>query len=415
MISVDHQLRTFQNSVDFWVLNALRTDYQDFRMLVHSLPGVFPTNALESVCRLSSRRLISTVKAQYLINSAERKSFHFPDRPVSNLPVPHPLDFDWRFDLQAVNHLSKICESISDFVVCLGTPSLFEHFRRQPKTRTAFVDSNLAAIEHFGTSRFEQVVKYNCFYDPVPMVRSDVIVMDPPWYDQHSQAFLWVAAQMCNIDGKVLVSLPPLGTRDGVESERTRLFDFARQNGLIVESLHEGVLPYQTPHFEHNTLQRLGIHCPLGSWRCGTLVIFQKLLHNRVSRPLATAVEKWSELSLFGTRIRIRTDNGSRSDDPRLLPLVPGNVINSVSRNNPMRAEVDVWTSGNRVFRCDAPQELFEVGMELSERNEESPTRLRRILSCPRHRAAQNQILRIARLESNERRLLNPVQGVQFS
>ena len=114
MINVDRQLCSFQHSVDFWVLNALRTDCQDFRTLVHSLPGVFPTDALESVCRLSSRRLVSTGKAQYLVNSARRKSFHFPGRPVSNLPVPHPLDFDWRFDLQAVNHLSKICESISD-------------------------------------------------------------------------------------------------------------------------------------------------------------------------------------------------------------------------------------------------------------------------------------------------------------
>jgi hypothetical protein len=37
---------------------------------------------------------------------------------------------------------------------------------------------------------------------------------------------------------------------------------------------------------------------------------------------------------------------------PTLFEVVPGNVLDSVSRRDIRRMAADVWTSGNRVFRC---------------------------------------------------------------
>ena len=254
MIRVGRHQDSFQHSIDDWVSCAFRNGCQDFRTLVHSLPGVFPMDAIKSVFRLERRRVISRDLAQNVVETAKQGVFHVVRQNGSYLPVPHPLDFDWRFDLQAINYLSKICRALSGFVVCLGTPSLFEHFRGSSNMRSIFIDCNLAAIEHFGVSRFGDVVKCDCLRDPVPSVTNNLVVLDPPWYEQHTLSFLWVAAQMCNTNGKVLMSVPPLGTREDVASERIRLIDFARQLGLIVENIHEGVLPYETPHFEHNTL-----------------------------------------------------------------------------------------------------------------------------------------------------------------
>src|SRR5262249_27545966 len=41
--------------------------------------------------------------------------------------------------------------------------------------------------------------------------------------------------------------------------------------------------------------------------------------------------------------------------DPTLSPAVPGDMLATVSRRDPVRAAVDVWTCGNRVFRCAGP------------------------------------------------------------
>ena len=40
------------------------------------------------------------------------------------------------------------------------------------------------------------------------------------------------------------------------------------------------------------------------------------------------------------------------SDDPSLVGIVAGDVLPSVSRRDERRSLAEVWTSGNRVFRC---------------------------------------------------------------
>lgn len=58
-----------------------------------------------------------------------------------------------------------------------------------------------------------------------------------------------------------------------------------------------------------------------------------------------------------GVRFRIK-DGGADADglgDPSLLPVVPSDILPSVSRCDPRRSAVDVWTSGNRIFRCQNP------------------------------------------------------------
>ena len=39
--------------------------------------------------------------------------------------------------------------------------------------------------------------------------------------------------------------------------------------------------------------------------------------------------------------------------DPRLAPLVPGDILPTVSRRDDRREAADVWTAGNRIYRCD--------------------------------------------------------------
>lgn len=59
--------------------------------------------------------------------------------------------------------------------------------------------------------------------------------------------------------------------------------------------------------------------------------------------------------------------------DPQLRSIVDGNVLASVSRRDSIRAEIDVWTSGNRVFACRAPALLADIATALSAR--QSPAR----------------------------------------
>ena len=62
----------------------------------------------------------------------------------------------------------------------------------------------------------------------------------------------------------------------------------------------------------------------------------------------------WIDYPVDGIRFRLRRPGNDElaSGIPELVPLVKGEILPSVSRRHPLRDSVDLWTSGNRVFRC---------------------------------------------------------------
>ncbi len=80
--------------------------------------------------------------------------------------------------------------------------------------------------------------------------------------------------------------------------------------------------------------------------------------------------EAWHEVLLAGARIRFRpgpaTPDGTPAD-PLLRHLVDGDVLATVSRRDPVRRKVAVWTSSNRVFACRSPGLLAALATALAE------------------------------------------------
>ena len=53
--------------------------------------------------------------------------------------------------------------------------------------------------------------------------------------------------------------------------------------------------------------------------------------------------------------------------DPLLVPLVSGDILPSVSRRDSLGKEADVWTIGNRVFRCEGRGVLLLILQALDD------------------------------------------------
>jgi hypothetical protein len=66
----------------------------------------------------------------------------------------------------------------------------------------------------------------------------------------------------------------------------------------------------------------------------------------------------WSEHRFDRVRLRIHRNAAAQGQDPRLRALIAGDVLPTVSRRDHRRAQVRVWTTGNRIFGCDAPRIL---------------------------------------------------------
>lgn len=353
------KIEDFEGLVDNWVLDAIRKERIEFDKLLTSLPGVYPSILLASLKRLESKEIIpGDLLSNVLIQISkadvqQEKQF----KNTIKLPVPHPLDFEWRFAESANKYLLSICMELTqsiDKIALLSTPSLFQTVIEQKYRREVIfvgyntvVTDELAQVEH----RY-QIFYCNFISEIKPSVSASIVILDPPWYEDFIYPFLWHAIQICKLNGYILISLPANGTRLGVEQEWQNILKWTKKLGLSLFRKENCILPYTSPFFEYNALRAEGIYNYPLEWRKGNLVIFKKDNQTEILKPQIAQNNIWEEVFLNNVRIRVKRDTQMCFNDPSLITVEPDDILPSVSRKDPRRALAEVWTSGNRIFKC---------------------------------------------------------------
>jgi hypothetical protein len=345
----------FEHTLIGWVRVAFARGVRSFPDLVAVLPGAYPADVARVIDRLKDELPFAWSDGH--APALRRAS------TSAGWPVEHPLDFDWRFTPEAARLLLDRCGT--DLTAAfLGAPSLArEAAERSRRGAVRLFDRNpsVAAAARKASPGITVTCVDLLWDEPVDPGDAAVSVADPPWYPEHTAAFLWAAARLTRVGGIVLLSLPPEGTRPGISAEREAILATATSFGLKLVSLEPGVLAYRMPPFERNALVAAGVAPVSADWRHGDLASFTVVGKSGVPRPPAPGEpDGWDEESVGSVRIKCRKCPVSEFRDPTLSHLVPGDMLTSVSRRHPARAAVDVWTSGNRVFRCLSPS-LFRV------------------------------------------------------
>jgi len=384
-----------------WIDAALMKRRLSLNELIRQLPGVHPTIVAEHVG--GDDRI------------AERKTLASSAEPVHPLrfPVPHPLDYDWRFTESSRDLLLQRALSVTgsaDHVILLGAPTVFRAaVERQFPRRITLVDRNGYIDGPQFSSAPLTVITTDITRDPIPSVVGRLAITDPPWYEEYGRAFLWAAAQMVESGGTVLLSAAPAGTRPGIEEEWGRTKEFASSIGLEFISAQQ-VLRYRMPPFERNALRAAGYIDVEHDWRPGVLWTFTRTdSRSSVVRPyVPSSRDEWIERCLSGVRFRVRRSSKEAKVDPRLGSIVPGDILDSVSRRDSRRNEVDVWTSGNRIFRCTGTNILVSIldAISLAKPAAElvAASLGRMLTEEERHhiRRAENHVIDLVRMETEE-------------
>ena len=403
----------FSDRVDLWVRDALVAGVATFDDLLLRLPGVYPSTALETARRIVSAEPSLLPILTGILQPAGNRRNNDLTRHLIDLPTPHPLDYDWRFADQTVNQLLSQCESITmpgQALALLGVPTVLRAAHENAFDREMILlDASGTTVDLLASVTSGRALKCDLLIDPLPPLVAGAVISDPPWYLEEMRAFLWVAARICLVGGHILMSVPPIGTRPTIEAEREELFAWSEQLGLKLLSLEPSVLIYQSPLFEANALKVEGIPIMSHDWRRGDLALFSLETKIDVPRPVhSSSIHSWVEECVDGIRWRIRRRESSAFDDPKLISIVPGDVLPSVSRRDARRMHADVWTSGNRVFRSEGRQTLRLVLRALRDRRDPESfveSEIGRTLSSAEVvllRCAVDQIIAIAELERNE-------------
>lgn len=358
----------FESYIDSLVFGAVGNGFMSFDKIVLCLPGVYPSSVLKSLQRLTA---LNKIPAVILKDTQEYISFkpkyhletlkvNYREHTSMALPMPHILDYEWRFSKTTIDYLLERCLSITetiDIIGLLGVPSIVQRARElnYPRQLCLF-DTNRAVIEclvNLGSGN--SVAKCDLTKELMPKLKVKALVCDPPWYEEYMKSFIWSACQICAMEGRILISIPQIGTRPGIEEEWKRITDWAQKCGLFFEGIDQGVLSYLTPPFERNALKADGIYNVPREWRKANLAKFVRKSDCLPGRPQALFDDNcWGEVIIQEVRIKFRQyKNRVKFGNPSLETIISGDILPSVSRLDKRRKLADVWTSGNRIFRCD--------------------------------------------------------------
>ncbi|MDE2851194.1 MAG: hypothetical protein OXP74_11335 [Acidobacteriota bacterium] len=400
----------FARFVKTSVVRAIRSGARTFEDLLLSLPSIYPTEVLNAVDQI---RGLSSVDDE-LLRRIRTDAGARPRRVArggSLLPLPHPLDFEWRFSEETCRELlvgAKEMTRRGETILLYGTPGLAYAAVSLPvrNRRVVFVGADTAVTR-----------RLRCLNDtagrPISVLVGEgvergcasAVLVDPPWYLDYLEPMLAGAAAACRLDGVVVAGLPPLGIRPGASAERDAVDLLLERQGLDRVALEELGISYETPFFEANALAAVGV-CVPAVWRRGDLAVYRRrtAFRGRTVAPVSP-LEVWEEVEIEGMRIRVRFERGVSASREVLESVVRGDVLPSVSRRDPRRARANVWTSGNRIFRTGDPMLVLEAASACRDEGVSGGTR-----SLWRSVAEQDvlatlvaRLQRIAEIEAEER------------
>ena len=347
------------------VAAAIRNGARSFADLLLELPSIYPTDVLSAVDRVRS---LSGVDVDILDGIRADASTH-PEGAAgtcSLLPLPHPLDYEWRFASRTCRELLVAASDMTrggETILLYGTPGLAYAAISLPirNRRVVFAGSDNAVTRRLkGLNRAAGSPITVVVGEGVQRACASAVFVDPPWYPDYIKPMFQNAAEACRSGAVVLVGLPPLGIRPGVAGERDAFDVFAKRQGFDRVGLEESVVGYETPFFEGNALAAAGVHVPV-VWRRGDLALYRRRRGSEGSRAPGPPRECWVEVEIEGMRIRIRTDVEMPGSRQGLQSLVHGDVLPSVSRRDRRRTRANVWTSGNRIYRSGNPMAVLEA------------------------------------------------------
>jgi hypothetical protein len=282
------------------------------------------------------------------------------------LPIPHPLDYEWRYDLRTRVMLADRCRQLAGLhgpIALLGTPTLAVELNGRAGD-VLLLDANASLLVALSRARRLSSIQWaaadlTTFSPPQTWHhRAAVVVCDPPWYPEALAAFLCAAAQLVRPGGAVLLSVPDVLTRPSAARELEDLRRLARQLRLAICSTEPRSVRYRTPFFEYRALRAAGMHLIPLDWRAGTLWHLTSTgssPQQTVGRHRAVS-DTIAETTIDGVRLRVLRTAAASPGVLALRPVVPGDTLPTVSQRHPARSSAALWTSGNTVLSCADPE-----------------------------------------------------------
>lgn len=336
------------------VTSSLDSGPGDLRVFLAALTGADPVLALDAL-----RRQIHGAHSRR-VQELLREALTPVALAASELPIVHPLDFAWLFtpDTQA-RLLDRVRTGTcsGELVVYLGCPTLHQRAVRElPDREHLLLDRDARHVARAneqvpGSARCVELLA-----DELDALGAALVVADPPWYPAAAAAFINAAAILMRPGAPLLLAFADPLTRPGADDDLAAVLAGAQQDGLGLVEVVAGACRYQMPPYERAAFTAAGLPGIPADWRLGSLITLRRdpsppPPRHTINEPAWVACE-FDEIPL---RVRPST---LAIGNALLAPLLDGAILPSVSRRDPRREHVALWTSRNRIYASSDPPRL---------------------------------------------------------
>jgi len=274
----------------------------------------------------------------------------------SNNYEPHPLDYDWRFLPETVSRVAGVIGTTSSPIILMGVASL-ERTLRNRGMAVKLLDRNPAiqdaAMVDFRGNSTRVATQFH------RLMKNPVIFLDSPWYLDDLLAWINFAIDTVDEISALYFSLWPELIRPNASHEREFIVESLETFGPV--RIWKDYLFYEVPLFEKLTYRQRGIKLDF-CWRKGDLVELRpgKRLKN-IAKPTNQRTHIWNRFLIGNRQIAIR--DAVQSEIPCMQPVdgVVDWCLDSVSRRDPRRGQIDFWTSNNIVSRLNGSREFVSA------------------------------------------------------
>ncbi len=340
----------FRETATQWLSSLNDATLGDLSAVLSLSPGFYPTTLYALWQDEIERRGVAALP---------RATCEAPRRP--DVPVGHPHDCDWRFTPEAAGELvQRAVEDLApgELVAHLGTPTTFTvGVERYPDFRHVLLERNSIMTAALRTKHPAggEILCIDLAVSKPPPLGASAAILDPPWYLGDSLTFLAASSHLCHHGAHIWLCQPTQATRPGVEGERATLTAELPYLGLQLEATHTSAVRYTMPHFEAMSLRSTAASLRVPpDWRTGDLIVLRKIAAASREPAAPGSDTDWEEVHFGPVRIKLRVTDAIEE----LASLVPGDVLGTVSRRDPIRPRIGLWTSGNRVFALGDPERV---------------------------------------------------------
>lgn len=327
----------------------------NFTDLLRQMQGIFPTDLFKII---NERKL----NINYSVPIVKKSNIGWHQLALeSNLPAPHPVNYEWRYTEESSKAIVEIIKSNSNDdvkICCLGTPSIaLELIRNKMGEKTTFLDIN-EPLKKLIERKFDDSGITCKTYDAqnIPQRKFldsfDFVIVNPPWYLDYYKLFISRAIDFLKPDGgRILTPLFPALSRQNAFKD-LGAFELSLEESNCKEVNTKGFVEFEMPEFEKAILNQNNIPLPESNWRNAELVelVFGSNKKSAITGNLKLEKRKW--LRYVEDKLAIAVANPFKIADNannEAKYFAESHILTTVSRKEIENMEIDVWDSNNKV------------------------------------------------------------------